>query len=163
MNRELVNAAWHTLQEADHCRISVTDNQAISFIILNNFYSWSLVLLVIDAFRASTKSTYTEETMFDRLNRYNIPATLCFNKVFTYKMLFRFLWFIWSWSITSDNWAISQIDMLANQRDQDKLSQKYHHLYNNIKGTLFISALHLENVNELKVKNQKYIGYYYTN
>ncbi|CAG8469921.1 14833_t:CDS:2 [Funneliformis caledonium] len=56
LNRGLINASWHSIQEADH------------------------VLVIIDAFRALYRTTYAESWLLDRLTEYKLPGTLVLNK-----------------------------------------------------------------------------------
>ncbi|RIA98820.1 P-loop containing nucleoside triphosphate hydrolase protein [Glomus cerebriforme] len=56
LNRGLINASWHSLNEADH------------------------VLVIIDAFRALYRTTYAESLLFNRLKEYKLPGTLVLNK-----------------------------------------------------------------------------------
>ncbi|CAG8555867.1 16559_t:CDS:2 [Funneliformis mosseae] len=57
LNRGLINASWHSIQEADH------------------------VLVIIDAFRALYRTTYAESWLLDRLTEYKLPGTLVLNKI----------------------------------------------------------------------------------
>ncbi|CAG8597547.1 2288_t:CDS:2 [Ambispora leptoticha] len=98
MNRHLLNASWHSIREADH------------------------LLVLVDAYRAAHRSTFTENWMFDRLNEYQLPATLILNK----------------------------IDLLSNKNVIPRLNETYSRIYSHIVDKIAISALNNYNLIALK-------------
>lgn len=79
MNRNLVNASWQSLKEADHCAYIFS----LSFVVMNSsLISAFAVLVVVDAAKAiSGRPQKAEDYLFERLKDVDIPATLIINKV----------------------------------------------------------------------------------
>ncbi|CAG8630137.1 2856_t:CDS:2, partial [Ambispora gerdemannii] len=79
-------------------------------------------LVLVDAYRAAHHSTFTENWMFNRLNEYQLPATLILNK----------------------------IDLLSNKNVIPQLNETYSRMYSHIVDNIAISALNNYNLTALK-------------
>ncbi|RUS34819.1 P-loop containing nucleoside triphosphate hydrolase protein [Jimgerdemannia flammicorona] len=124
MNRELVNASWHSLNEADHRKYDA--RATISCAIVRFPLLQYSVMVVVDVAKVlNAPHTFSDDYLFERLQAYSMPATLIINKM----------------------------DLLTNKSEAESVAKKFTALYPHFKRTIFVSALDKAGDGLLEVKD----------